>query len=93
MKMSKTKIFIRVFLLLVLAVSVAGYIMMRADIAAENRKIEEMRQAIDEQKMRNDELASVLEPENADYFYKDIGENDVNYGYANEKIYIDISGK
>ena len=93
MTVNKTKIFIRVFLLLVLIATVAGFIMMRADIAAENKKIADTNLAISEQKQRNNELSAVLEPENSDDFYKDIAEKDLDYGYANEKIYVDISGK
>ncbi|PWM43876.1 MAG: hypothetical protein DBX47_06660 [Clostridiales bacterium] len=93
MKMTKTKLFIRIFLLLVLVATVAGFVMMRADIATENKKIAEIKHSISEQKLRNEELSSVLEPENTDDFYKDIAESDLDYGYANEKIYVDISGK
>lgn len=90
--MLKAKHFIRVFLLVALAVSVFHLVSMKIQIAktaAENEAIiAEMR----EQKLRNEETAELLSEENSEDFMRKIAEQ-LGYCEGNEKVYVGVSGQ
>ena len=90
--MFKTRTILRLILCVILAVSVCSLIAMRLDIAKKDSELAEKQEEINNQKLRNNEMSSMLDEKNIEDFYRDIAENELDYGLNNEKIYIDISG-
>jgi cell division protein FtsL len=79
-------------LLAILVISVYNFISMRINIAKKNQDIEEITNAIKEQKIHNNEYTDILSDENTEDFYKNIAEDTLGYGLQDEKIYVDITG-
>ena len=89
----RSKTFIRIVLIAVLAVSVCSLIIMRMDISNTNREMSDINDKIKKQTLRNNELEDLLSEENEEDFYKDAAEKNFGYGKSDEKVYLDVTGQ
>lgn len=90
--MKKITGFITVLLLgVVFIFSVSTVISRCVEIQKTENEIKDTQQSIEKQKIENAELSDVLSEENRDDFYRNLAE-ELGYGYAEEKIYIDMTG-
>ena len=90
--MSKAKIFIRLFLLAGLIVSLINLVSMKVQIARTEAETEAIISETREQKLRNEENEELLKEENYDDL---IRKNASKLGYVDgdEKVYVGVSGK
>lgn len=83
---------IQVFLIVVFAVCLTNFVIKKIDIAKKDAEIEAVTQQIRDQKLKNGELEDILSEENEEDFYRNQAEDNLGYGYPNEKVYQDITG-
>lgn len=88
--MSGKRFIIHLILLIVAVVVVVNYVGLRLDMAETDREIDDINTRIREQKLANEEYQSILSDENIDDLYRNIAEDDLGYGYYDEKIYKNI---
>ncbi len=91
--MLKTKNVLHLLLVAVLVLSVVSFLAMRNSLTQKDLENEEIRRAIREKKIANNELSAMMDDENLDDFYRSIAERDLGYGTGNEKVYIDVTGQ
>ena len=82
-----------VFLAVILAVFVANFITMLADINSTEKKIDEIGHKLREQRILNSQYESILDEENLEDFYINVAETELNYAYSDEIIYVDVTGQ
>lgn len=83
---------IQVFLIVVFAVCLTNFVVKKVDIAKKDAEIDSIERQIRDQKLKNGELEDILSEENEEDFYRNQAEDNLGYGYPNEKIYQDITG-
>ncbi|MBO5247966.1 MAG: septum formation initiator family protein [Clostridia bacterium] len=83
---------IQIFLIAVFAVCLMNFVVKKIDIAKKDAEIDAITQQIRDQKLKNGELEDILSEENEEDFYRNQAEDNLGYGYPNEKIYQDITG-
>ncbi len=88
----RIKRLIQFFLIVVFAVCLVNFVAKKIDIAETEAESARIRDRIREQELRNGELEDILSDENIDDFYRNLAEDNLGYGTADEKIYQDISG-
>lgn len=88
----RVKQFVRIFLVVVFAVCLTNFVVKKIDIAKKDAEIEAISRKIREQKLKNGELEDILSEENEEDFYRNQAEDNLGYGYSNEKVYQDITG-
>jgi hypothetical protein len=79
-------------LLIVLAVTLFNFFVMRASISEKEKELDEYSKMIRDQKLKNSEYSDILSGENLADYYKSVAEESLGYGYYDEKIYIDVTG-
>lgn len=80
------------FLIVVFAVCLTNFVVKKVDIAKKDAEIDSIERQIRDQKLKNGELEDILSEENEKDFYRNQAEDNLGYGYPNEKIYQDITG-
>lgn len=80
------------FLIVVFAVCLTNFVVKKVDIAKKDAEIDSIERQIRDQKLKNGELEDILSEENEEDFYRNQAEDNLGYGYPNEKIYQDITG-
>ena len=75
-----------VFLAVILAVFVANFVTMLADINSTEKKIDEIGHKLREQRILNSQYESILDEENLEDFYINVAETELNYAYSDEII-------
>ena len=88
----KFKRLIQIFLAAVFLVCLVNFVVKRIDIAETEAEIEHTKEQIRQQELKKGELEDILAEENLDDFYREQAEDKLGYGFADEKIYQDISG-
>lgn len=88
----RIKQLIQIFLIAVFAVCLTNFVVKKVDIAKKDAEIDEITRQIREQKLKNGELEDILSEENEEDFYRNHAEDNLGYGYPNEKVYQDITG-
>ena len=88
----RMKQLIQIFLIAVFAVCLMNFVVKKIDIAKKDAEIDAITQQIRDQKLKNGELEDILSEENEEDFYRNQAEDNLGYGYPNEKIYQDITG-
>ena len=88
----RIKQLIQIFLIAVFAVCLTNFVVKKVDIAKKDSEIDEITQQIREQQLKNGELEDILSEENKEDFYRNQAEDNLGYGYPNEKVYQDITG-
>ena len=88
----KFKHLIQIFLAVVLLICLVNFVVKRVDIAETEAESERIREQIRQQELKNGELEDILSEENIDDFYRNLAEDNLGYGSADEKVYQNISG-
>lgn len=88
----RIKQLIQIFLIVVFAVCLTNFVAKKIDIAKKDAEIDAINQQIRDQKLKNGELEDILSEENEEDFYRNQAEDNLGYGYPNEKVYQDITG-
>ncbi len=88
----RIKRLIQVFLIVVFAVCLTNFVVKKIDIAKKDAEIDAITEQIRQQKLKNGELEDILSEENEEDFYRNQAEDNLGYGYPNEKVYQDITG-
>lgn len=88
----KFKRLIQVFLAVILLVCLVNFVVKRIDIAETEAESARLRDQIRQQELKNGELEDILSEDNIDDFYRNLAEDNLGYGSADEKVYQDISG-
>ncbi len=81
-----------IFLIVVFAVCLTNFVGKKIDIAKKDEEIASKEQQIRNQQLKNGELADILSEENLEDFYRNQAEDNLGYGFPNEKVYQDITG-
>lgn len=82
----------QIFLIVVFVVCLTNFVVKKIDIAKKDAEIDSIARQKREQILRNGELEDILSEENQEDFYRNQAEDNLGYGYPNEKIYQDITG-
>jgi|GEM_PF-3058577 len=93
MQKIKHGVLIRLIFSFLLIFALINFLFMRLDISKTDLNIKEIQNQIKDQKLKNNELTSILTDENIDDFYRIVAENDLGYGSYDEKVYVDITGR
>lgn len=88
----RMKQLIQIFLIAVFVVCLTNFVVKKIDIAKKDAEIDDISRQIRDQKLKNGELEDILSEENEEDFYRNQAEDNLGYGYPNEKIYQDITG-
>lgn len=83
---------IHVFLLVVFLVLLTNVVVRKIDIAKSDTEAGILNQQIRDQKLKNGEAEDVLSEENMEDFIRNQAEDNLGYGYPDEKVYQDITG-
>jgi hypothetical protein len=82
----------QIFLIAAFVVCLTNFVVKKIDIAKKDAEIDAIARQKREQILRNGELEDILSEENQEDFYRNQAEDNLGYGYPNEKIYQDITG-
>lgn len=88
----RIKRLIQFFLIVVFVVCLVNFVAKKIDIARTLSECEKIERQIQEETILNWEKIAILSEENKDDFYRNLAEDMLGYGTADEKIYQDISG-
>lgn len=88
----KFKRLIQVFLAAIFLICLVNFVVKRIDIAETEAESARIREQIRQQELKNGELEDILSEDNVDDFYRNLAEDNLGYGNADEKVYQDISG-
>ncbi len=70
-----------------------SFVAMQYEISGKNRELEELESKVDEQKLENAKLESVLKGDNRRAYIEEIARKKLGYAYEDEIFFIDINGK
>lgn len=82
-----------ILLTVIFGLFVANIISMISDIRSTESKISDLGEEIREQRIINSQYESLLDESNMEDFYVSIAEDELNYAYSDEILYVDVSGQ
>lgn len=81
------KRWVQVFLIIVFAVCLTNFVVKKIGLAKIDAEVASKQQQIREQQLKNGELQDILSEENEEDFYRNLAEDNLEYGDRDEIVY------
>lgn len=85
--------FLRAGLVLIGGYLVAGLVFNQVDIAAKQKKLQDLENQLEQQRQQNDELERVLESGSDQEIIERVARDKLGYAKPNERVFIDVTGQ